>query len=89
MDKIKIVLIGIGGYGGNYTNFLKIRTERDFTLEGVVDPFVDKAPDYDWVRAQGVPIYQTPEAFYAEKTADLAMIATPIPLHRDHCLCAM
>ncbi len=89
MDKIKIVLIGIGGYGGNYTHFLRTRTEQDFTLEGVVDPFADKAPEYDWVREQGVPIYQTPEEFYAEKNADLAMIATPIPLHRDHCLCAM
>ena len=89
MEKLRIVLIGIGGYGGNYTHFLKTRETQDFTLEGVVDPFAEKAPDYDWVQAQGVPVYDTPEAFYAEKAADLAMIATPIPLHRDHCLCAL
>ena len=89
MEKLRIVLIGIGGYGANYTHFLKTREAQDFTLEGVVDPFAEKAPDYDWVQAQGVPVYDTPEAFYAEKAADLAMIATPIPLHRDHCLCAL
>lgn len=92
MKQAKIVLVGIGGYGVNYVAFLKDRMEKgvcDFTIEGIVDPFAKKSRMWDWVEAQGFPIYQTLEEFYAEKSADLAMIATPIPLHRPQSVCAM
>ncbi|MEA4823793.1 MAG: Gfo/Idh/MocA family oxidoreductase [Clostridiaceae bacterium] len=92
MNKVKLVLVGIGGYGDTYVRYLRERLEKDaanFTIEGIVDPFAAKAPSCDWVQKQGYPIYDDLESFYAEKTADLALIATPIPLHRPQSVYAM
>ncbi|MDD6877910.1 MAG: Gfo/Idh/MocA family oxidoreductase [Clostridiaceae bacterium] len=92
MGKVKLVLVGIGGYGANYVQYLRERLEAgadDFSIEGIVDPFAAKAYGWEWVQKQGYPVYRDLESFYAEKSADLALISTPIPLHRPQSVCAM
>jgi len=92
MKQIKIVQVGIGGYGATYTGYYKdalARGDDSFKLEGIVDPYAAKGADYAWAVEQGLPIYNTLEEFYAEHAADLATIATPIQLHREQCVTAM
>ena len=52
-------------------------------MAGVVDPYAAKGPLYEAICAAGTPIYNTVREFYAQDRADLAVIATPIPLHRE------
>lgn len=52
-------------------------------VAGVVDPYAAKGPLYEAICAAGTPIYNTVQEFYAQDRADLAVIATPIPLHRE------
>lgn len=92
MKPVRIVLFGAGGYGVNYTSRLRqLLAEKPGSIDirGVVDPFVEKAAHYGWIRESGFPLYSTPEEFYAADNADLALIATPIPLHSEQCIYAM
>ncbi|MCI8623606.1 MAG: Gfo/Idh/MocA family oxidoreductase [Provencibacterium sp.] len=90
MEKVKTVLVGLGGFGGHHIHILRDELDpSSYSLEGVVDPFARSAAEYPWVEAQGIPVYDTLEDYYREKTAQLVIIASPIPLHRAQCLCAM
>lgn len=92
MEKVKIVLVGVGGYGDIYVSLFRARPDLygDIAcIVGVVDPFAKQAAKYDWIIGQNIPIYDTLEAFYQNHTADLAVISTPIPLHKDQCITAM
>ncbi len=81
MKQVKVLLIGIGGYGSNY---IKELTEKDVTsavIEGICEVMPDAEKTYPVIAEQNIPIYQTPEAFYKEHRADLAIVSTPIHLH--------
>lgn len=89
-DFRKIVLVGIGGYGNTYVNAVLNNTDRgDWKVVGVVDPFAAKANGYASLQALGIPFFNTLEDFYAVESADLAVIATPIPLHCPQSCCAL
>lgn len=86
----KIVLIGIGGYGDVYVRALTQQNAREgCVIAGVVDPFAAKAPGYDKLKEMGVKFFDSVEDFYAGNAADLAVIATPIPLHEPQAIYAM
>ena len=89
--KVSTVFIGIGGYGDLYPSLIERFPEiREICRPvGVVDPFAGRAPHCGWFREQGVPFYDTAEAFYKERAAELAVIATPIPYHKPQCLAAL
>lgn len=81
MEKVKILLIGIGGYGMNY---IKELTEKDVTcarIEGICEVMTDVEEKFPIIKAGNIPLYHTPEEFYQEHQADLAVISTPIHLH--------
>ncbi len=85
-----IVLIGIGGYGVLYVD--EILRDVDLgicELVGVVDPAAEKSPRYDVLAERGVPVYDTPEAFFAQHTADICCIAAPIQFHTPYTLLAL
>lgn len=88
--KVRLVLVGLGGYGGQYIIFLREYVDPDtFEFVGVVDPYAKKASEYEWVCNNNIPIYQTLEEFYEKDGADLAIISTPIPLHKEQVIYAM
>lgn len=81
MEKVKILLIGIGGYG---TNYIKEMTEKNVTsaeIAGICEVMPNVMEQFPVIAARRIPIYRTPEAFYQEHQADLAVISTPIHLH--------
>ena len=45
----------------------------------MVDPYAAASPEY--ARLAGTPIFQSVEEFYADHTADLAVVSTPIQFH--------
>ena len=90
-EKASTVLVGVGGYGDLYPSlYEKYEDIRDIcSLVGIVDPYAATAPHFNWFKEQGIPIYNTLEEFYQAHTARLAVISTPIPLHKPQCLTAL
>ncbi|GEK58450.1 quinolinate phosphoribosyl transferase [Marinococcus halophilus] len=84
----RIVLAGTAGYGELYLQTLKEQNRLSW-LEGVIDIFPEKSSFYQDIQAAGVPVYESMEAFYAEREAELAVIATPIHLHAGQAVTAM
>ena len=78
---MKILIVGAGGYGQGYVDAMLNETNPELKLEGIVEPFLDRAPHKDAILAANIPVYNTMEAFYAKHEADLALIATPTFLH--------
>lgn len=85
-----IVLIGIGGYGVLYVD--EILKDADLgmcQMVGVVDPAAGASPRYEAIVQRGIPVYETPEAFFEEHTADICCIAAPIQFHTPYSLLAL
>ena len=78
---VKILLLGICGYGSNYIKEISERNIPDIKIEGICEVVPNAADLYPIIKEQNIPIYQTPEDFYKEHTADLAVVSTPIHLH--------
>ena len=81
---VDIALVGIGGYGGHYLPALLTPPDgRDVRLVGAVDPLPDRCSRLAELQGRGVPIYPDMASLFAERAADLVVIASPI-----HCHCA-
>lgn len=81
MEKVSILLIGIGGYG---TNYIKELTEKNVTsavIAGICEVMPDAEEKFPDIKERGIPLFETPEEFYEGHRADLAVISTPIHLH--------
>lgn len=78
--KLKVLLVGVGGYGSGYVRAL---TGNDYGAEiaGIVDVMPDIANVCPEVGAKGLKVYRSISDFYKENTADLAILASPIHLH--------
>lgn len=85
-----ILLVGVGGYGEYCMQMLTGWVLGDKNrLVGAVDPFAEKSSFYGYFKEHNIPIYNCIEDFYKEHGAELAMIVTPINLHRkqtEYCL---
>lgn len=81
MKKVSIVLVAIGGYGGIYVNKLLFNDRNDIKVVGIVDPMAEKAAVWPKIKSLGIPVYDDIEEFYNEKSADLAIISSPIQYH--------
>lgn len=89
MDKrVSVVLVGISGYGNLYLKELLSNQYESVHLNGVVDIHPEKSEYYQEIIAREIPIYDSIEAYYDRHQADLAIISTPIHLHKDQsCYC--
>ncbi len=88
-EKIKILLIGIGGYAFHYIDALLDESPNDVEIVGMVDPYPQGCKRYRELMAKNIPLYSTPKDFYSSHTADLAVISTPIRFHTEHILAAL
>lgn len=89
MDKIKVLLVGIGGYGTVYVSEVLNNTNLQVEIAGAVDPFPEKSPHYQNLKDKNVPIFADMDSFFKENSADLAVISTPIFLHTENILSAL
>ena len=90
MQKLTVLMVGTGGYGGFYLRELlhNPRAEQ-FQITGAVDPYAGQSECGRELMERGIPIYETVEAFYQEQKAELAVIATPIYLHAHQAIYCM
>jgi predicted dehydrogenase len=82
MQKIRVFLAGIGGYGSNYLNEFLDAIDPPFEFVGAADPFAASSPRFAELKERGIPVYNSPAEFFATgNRADLAVIAAPIHTH--------
>lgn len=78
---MKILLVGVGGYGATYLRPLMAGQYPQTVIEGIVDPYFEKCAECERILEAGIPVYETMDAFYREHSAELAVISTPTFLH--------
>lgn len=90
-QRMRILLVGIGGYGNSYVNMLLDAPEQDrFVIVGAVDPYPESCRRFAELQSRNVPVMPSLEDFYdSERSADLAIISTPPQLHAAHTELAM
>ena len=81
MKQIKILLVGVGGYGENYVRELLADSDGSTVIEGICDPFASACREYERILEHKIPVYNTLQEFYGSHRADLAVISSPIHLH--------
>ena len=90
MKAVDVVFVGVGGYGSYLYRLLKTEVDQAlYILKGIIDPYAQRAPQYEDILRDGTPIYDDLESFYKEHSAALAVIASPLPLHKDQVICAL
>ncbi|MBQ8509096.1 MAG: Gfo/Idh/MocA family oxidoreductase [Clostridia bacterium] len=89
MTKVKVMLAGIGGYGDLYLRRLLDMKDEEVSVEGLVEPFPQSCTRLAEIETKGWKIYPTLDEFYAERSCDVAVIATPIQFHTKHILTAL
>ena len=87
---VSLVLVGIGGMGAVYVGELLDHREAGlFRIAGAVDPAPERCPRLQELRAGGVPVFASLEAFYRNRTAELAVISSPHQHHADQTCLAL
>ena len=76
---MKVLLVGPGGFGKYFVDLLLDSTDENIVFEGVVAR--TSCHRREDIENAGIPIYPTIQDFYAEHTADLAIVCTPSFLH--------
>ncbi|MCI8389051.1 MAG: Gfo/Idh/MocA family oxidoreductase [Clostridiales bacterium] len=90
MNKVKVMLAGIGGYGEGYVRRLfELDDKGKVSVEGLVEPFPQSCKLLGDIKARGWKIYNSLNDFYAEKTCELAVISTPIQFHTSMIMSAL
>ena len=85
---LRTVLIGAGGYAANYVRKLQHQSLAEhLELVAVVDPYASQSEQYE--NFKHLPIFSQPEEFFANHTADLAIVSSPIHRHFDQCMAAL
>lgn len=87
--QVSVVLVGIGGYGNMYLRALLDPQNVNAYVEGVVDVVPENSNYYQEIIEQNIPVFESLEVFYQEHNADLAIISTPIHLHKHQSCIAM
>jgi predicted dehydrogenase len=81
---VSLVLVGIGGMGSVYVQELLRRKDKGiFRIAGAVDPRPERCPQLDDLKTLGVPVFPGLEEFARNRTAELAVISSPIQFHSD------
>ncbi len=79
---VSLLIVGIGGMGSVYVReLLEKRAEGKFRIAGAVDPVPKRGPQLEDLKALGVPTFGAVENFYRNRTAELAIVSSPIQFH--------
>lgn len=86
---MKILLVGVGGYGKLYLQLMLENKNPELKLEGIVEINCDACPIREDIEKAEIPVYKTMDEFYESHSADLAVISTPPFLHKEQCIKAL
>ncbi len=83
--EVRILMVGIGGYGDFYLRALEsIQTRCNQGIVAVVDPMAKNSEHWVELDTKRTPLFDTIQEFTASGiTADLAVISSPIAFHAD------
>lgn len=90
-DPVKVLMVGINGYGHYYLKTFLEETDCDnAVLAGVVDPEAARSKYYDAFNEFGIPVYTRMNDFYLSGgKADLAVISSPPHFHSSQSILAL
>lgn len=84
MQKVSVLLVGIGGFGRFYiAELLRSRKAECFCMVGAVDPYAGRGEAGRELRERGIPVFDTLEEFYQNHSAELAVVVSPTYLHAE------
>jgi len=89
MNKIRILLCGMGGYGEKYLREILTKDIPDAELVAIADPFAEKSALYEEARKKQYPLYSSPEEFFRDNEADLTIVSSPIHTHYPYIMLAL
>ena len=82
MQDVTVAMVALGGYGNFYLEAMFAEGEaHGIRLVAGVDPNPVRCRYLDRLEAENIPIFPDLNSFYEAMTADLVVIAAPIPLH--------
>ncbi len=82
VNRPRVLLIGVGGYGNVYLREMTAHdTGADIAGICETDPRIGER--FPIIAERRIPVYSSLEAFYAENTADLAVIVSPVHYHTE------
>ena len=88
--KVRVLLVGIGGYGSTYVNHILAGKDARIEVAGLVDPYPQSCQRLQEFLDQGVKLYDSMESFFADGgSAQLAVLSTPIQFHTPQILLAL
>ena len=90
--RVRIVLVGIGGYGNYYVNALLGEEFRESAeIVGAVEPHPERCRRLEELLAIKVPVFPTLDEFYesAPEPPELAVISSPIHYHAPQTVAAL
>lgn len=89
-QRVKIALIGVGGYAHNFVTLLTSpNTRPDVDFIAAVDPKPEITTSYAALTHRGIPIYPTMETMYEKHQPDFVVISSPIHLHAEQAILAL
>lgn len=86
MEKLDVVLVGVGGYANMYANYA---LDNAINVVGIVDPRPEGCTRLNEFVDKGISVYYNIDDFFKEHTADLAVITTPIHCHTPNIVSAL
>jgi predicted dehydrogenase len=87
---VRVVLVGIGGYGEVYLSaLLDDPRGAGCRIVGAVEPRPEGCRRLGELEALSVPLYPSLADFYRDHQADLAVLSSPIHLHAEHTCLAL
>ncbi|MDA0837241.1 MAG: Gfo/Idh/MocA family oxidoreductase [Planctomycetota bacterium] len=84
MNKIRVAVVGIGGYGQTYVNQFLQGDVANAELVAGIDLAPERYRRLDEMKAAGTAVYTSLGEFLDNDSADLIAIASPIHLHCEH-----
>src|SRR5215204_3741603 len=89
-SKVKVALVGIGGYGELYLNaLLDHERARDVDLCGVIDIHPQRSQRLSELSRRGIPVHSNMRQLFQTAGVDLTIVATPIHLHAPQTCAAL
>ncbi|MBQ3791998.1 MAG: Gfo/Idh/MocA family oxidoreductase, partial [Clostridia bacterium] len=89
MKKVRLLYVGIGGYGVTNLDRYLSGSLTDCEIAGTVDIRPENSFFYERLKKDGVPFYSSLEEFCEKDHADLAILSTPIQLHAPQSIFCM
>ncbi|MBN2212412.1 MAG: Gfo/Idh/MocA family oxidoreductase [Sedimentisphaerales bacterium] len=87
---IKLVLVGMGGYGGFYVReLLHNKNATSAHLVGIVEPRPENCYYEKDVRDRNIPVFSDFHTLYSHLDADLVVISSPIQFHCEQTCLAL